>query len=80
VPKPKVIEDAYGQDIEVGVVMSSDEVTVSLEITKRVPTPPPAPLKHRTDTRHSKLTPEQARNLSTQLKEAADEVDPEGAS
>lgn len=77
-PKPKVVEDQYGQDLKVGIAMSGDETTVSLEITERVPTPPPAPLKYRTDTRHSKLTPEQARSLGEQLQKAADEIDPVG--
>jgi hypothetical protein len=75
----KIIEDQYGQQVEVEVVMSGDETTVALQITERVPTPPPAPLKYRTNTRHSKLTPEQARNLATQLNEAADEIDPVAA-
>lgn len=74
-PKPKLIEDEYGQDIEVGVVMSGDETTVSLEVTERVPTPPPAPVKYRTDIRHSKLTPDQARSLAKQLEQAAEEAE-----
>jgi len=78
-PKHKVIEDQYGQDLEVGVVMGSDGINALLQITERVPTPPPAPLKYRSQVRYSKLTSEQARNLATQLNEAADEIERAGA-
>lgn len=74
-PKPKVIEDHYGQEIEVSPVMGGDGMSVSLEITERVPTPPPAPLKHRTEITHSKLDPDQARNLAKQLERAAEECE-----
>lgn len=66
------IEDLFGQDLQVDVEMGG-QPTVCLGITEFITTPPPSPLRTRRETTYSKLTAEQARNLASQLNEAAEE-------
>jgi len=73
VPKPKVIEDYYGRQLEAEPVMASVGPMVDLDYHFS------AAIDPADREGFFRLTPEQARNLSTQLKEAADEVDPEVA-
>jgi hypothetical protein len=73
VPKPKVIEDQYGQELcaEVRETALGNHVWLARHLFN--------PLL-RSNKYLSALTPDQARNLSTQLNEAADEIDPAGMS
>lgn len=69
-----VIEDEYGQDVQVAVELG-EQATVGLSITAEIATAPPAPLRTRRETTISDLTPDAARNLAKQLQDAAGEAE-----
>lgn len=68
--KHKVIEDYYGTETKVTPSVFSERPFVYVSRRRRHP----RCIEESTDS----YTPEQARNLATQLNEAADEIDPSG--
>jgi hypothetical protein len=79
VPKHKVIEDYYGTVVEVEPVLKSAGPFVYVERSWQEEDAA-APGSFVDAESFDRFTPEQARNLATQLNEAADEIDPAGVS